>query len=227
METFAERMQMMSVQFLPFMIAVIFHEYAHGFVANRFGDSTAKNSGRLTLNPISHIDPIGTLLLPLMSMLGGFHVLFGWAKPVPINPNRFSRYRSGLVWVSAAGSLMNFLLALLSAFLLIGTLKWVAPSAFVFEPLKRMAIVSVQLNFMLGLFNLVPVPPLDGSKIVQAFLPFEKALRFEQMGLYVSWIMLFLAVTGLLAIVFSPILWLTEILTSATVTLAALALGLT
>ena len=113
--SFAERLQMLSIQLVPFVMAVSFHEYAHGFIANRWGDSTAKDAGRLTLNPIPHMDPIGTVLFPVINMLTGMNLLFGWAKPVPIDPRRFRKFRPGLFWVSLAGPGMNFLLAIVSA----------------------------------------------------------------------------------------------------------------
>src|SRR4051812_28254481 len=102
MGSFAERIQLLSIQLVPFIMAVVFHEYAHGFIANRCGDQTAEKAGRLTLNPLPHIDPVGTLLFPIINMLTGMNLLFGWAKPVPINPTRFKNYKSGLFFVSLA-----------------------------------------------------------------------------------------------------------------------------
>src|SRR5690349_11239129 len=99
MGSFAERIQLLSIQFVPFMMAVVFHEVAHGFIAHRWGDTTAKAQGRLTLNPIPHLDPLGTVIFPMINMLSGMNILFGWARPVPINPARFKKYRAGLFWV--------------------------------------------------------------------------------------------------------------------------------
>src|SRR4051794_7717085 len=113
MGSIAERIQMLSIQFVPFVLAVVFHEFAHGFVAYRWGDHTAKKMGRLTLNPVPHMDPLGTVLFPLINMLSGMNILFGWAKPVPIDPSRFKKYRPGLFWVSLAGPGMNFILAVI------------------------------------------------------------------------------------------------------------------
>src|SRR5690349_478772 len=147
MGSFSERIQMLSIQLVPFIMAVVFHEYAHGFVANRWGDNTAKNEGRLTLNPIPHMDPLGTLIFPMINMLTGMNILFGWAKPVPINPNRFKKYRPGLFWVSLAGPGMNFLLAFLSAGIFCALEAWAPKTFYLYEPLARMAIVSVSLNY--------------------------------------------------------------------------------
>ena len=142
-------------------MAVIFHEFAHGWVANRWGDPTAKINGRLTLNPMPHIDPIGTLIFPIISMLSGMSLLIGWAKPVPINPNRFKKYRPGIFWVSLAGPGMNFLLGILSTFAFCAIRSWVPNDFYLYEPLRRMAEASITLNYALGIFNLVPLPPLD------------------------------------------------------------------
>src|SRR3954470_13356393 len=107
MGSITENIQSLSIQFVPFVMAVVFHEYAHGFIANRWGDNTAKAAGRLTLNPVPHIDVLGTLIFPIVNMLSGMSLLFGWARPVPINPSRFRKYRAGLFWVSIAGPGMN------------------------------------------------------------------------------------------------------------------------
>lgn len=190
---------------LPFMIAVIFHEFAHGFVAKYWGDTTAEDHGRLTLNPVPHIDPIGTLLFPGIMMLTGTGFLFGWAKPVPINPNRFRKYRPGLFWVSLAGPGMNFILAFLSAAALCFMIRFVSPTFYLFEPLLEMAKVSVVLNWALGIFNLLPLPPLDGSKIVESFLSYSATQKYEQLAQYSFWILLALIFTGALRILMVPI----------------------
>ncbi len=206
-------MQMLSVQFLPFMVAVIFHEFAHGFVAHRWGDNTAKDAGRMTLNPLPHIDPVGTLAFPIICMLSGVSVLFGWARPVPINPNRFRRYKPGLFWVSLAGPGMNFTLAILSAAFTCALLKWMDPTSYVYEPLQAMSVVSIQLNFMLGLFNLIPVPPLDGSKIVEVFLPLRAARKFEAFSRYAAMALMLVLFTGAASYVFQPLVAATQALT--------------
>jgi len=210
MDLFAERLQILSIRLLPFIIAVVFHEYAHGFVAHRWGDNTAKNQGRLTLNPLPHLDPIGTILFPVINILSGTNLLFGWAKPVPINPNRFRKIRAGLFWTSFAGPGMNFFLAVLSAFICCAISSWVPESFYFFEPLLKMASVSIPLNFALGIFNLVPIPPLDGSKIIEAFLPLELARKYEALSRYGFFILIALLLTGTLSLLSYPIYFLSE-----------------
>lgn len=210
MESFTENLQNLSVQFVPFMMAVVFHEFAHGFIAHRFGDPTAKEAGRLTLNPIPHIDPIGTLLFPLINMLTGMNLLFGWARPVPINPSRFSNARRGLFWVSFAGPLMNFSLAILSAALFCMIVSWMPEHYFLYDPLTRMTLVAVTLNYALGIFNLIPLPPLDGSKVVQSFLSFEAARKYEGIARYSFFILIALLLTGALNVLSYPIHFCTK-----------------
>ncbi|MCS6998229.1 MAG: site-2 protease family protein [Aquificaceae bacterium] len=193
------------------MIAVIFHEYAHGWVAYRMGDHTAKESGRLTLNPIPHIDLFGTLLLPGLLMLAGSPILFGWAKPVPINPLRFKNLRLGTFMVSIAGIAMNLWLALLFASLyrLIreGYLNFLSDEILI--PLALFLGKGVLINLVLALFNAIPIPPLDGSRAVMSFFSvkyWELFYRFEMYGFLIITLLLF---TGLLGrIIFPPILFL-------------------
>src|SRR6185437_16844973 len=177
----AERLQLVSVQLVPFIMAVVFHEYAHGFIANRWGDTTAKDRGRLTLNPIPHMDPIGTVLFPLINMVSGMNILFGWAKPVPIDPRRFKNYRMGLFFVSLAGPAMNVLLAVLSAAFLCAMVRWANKDLYLFDPLVMMAQVSITLNFALAIFNLIPLPPLDGSKMIESFLSPKATMKYESL----------------------------------------------
>lgn len=205
MGSFAERLQLLSVQLVPFVMAVVFHEYAHGFVANRWGDRTAKEAGRLTLNPLPHLDPIGTVLFPVINMLTGMNLLFGWARPVPIDPRRFRKLRSGLFWVSLAGPGMNFLLAFLSAAAFCAIRLWIPETFYLFEPLIAMAYVSISLNYALGIFNLIPLPPLDGSKIIEAFLPVEAARKYESLAQYSFFILMALLLTGAFSVLGYPI----------------------
>ncbi|MEN3028671.1 MAG: site-2 protease family protein [Aquificaceae bacterium] len=193
------------------MIAVILHEYAHGWVAYRMGDQTAKESGRLTLNPIPHVDLFGTLLLPGLLMLAGSPILFGWAKPVPINPLRFKNLRLGTFMVSVAGIAMNLWLALLFASLyrLIreGYLNFLSDEILI--PLALFLGKGVLINLVLALFNAIPIPPLDGSRAVMSFFSvkyWELFYRFEMYGFLIITLLLF---TGLLGrIIFPPILFL-------------------
>jgi Zn-dependent protease len=208
MESFALRLQSLSLQLVPFVMAVVFHEFAHGFAANRCGDNTAKTAGRLTLNPLPHLDPIGTVLFPLVNMLTGMNLLFGWARPVPINPNRFRKYRPGLFFVSFAGPLMNILLAVLSAAVFWSLQVWVPQAFYLHEPLSMMANESVKINFALAVFNLIPLPPLDGSKIVESFLPYQAAMKYEAIARYSFFILMALLLTGGLSFLAYPISFL-------------------
>lgn len=205
--SFAERIQMVSVQMFPFLMAVVFHEYAHGYVANRWGDTTAKDQGRLTLNPLPHLDPIGTILFPLINMLSGMNLLFGWARPVPIDPRRFRKYRPGLFWVSLAGPAMNVLLAIASAAVLCAMIKWLDKDFYFFDPFVLMAQVSVTLNFALAIFNLIPLPPLDGSKIVESFLSLQATRKYESLARYSFFILMAMMLTGAFSILRYPILF--------------------
>jgi Zn-dependent protease len=194
----------MSSDFLPnlavnvpgFLFAIVAHEWAHAYVALRFGDATAKQQGRLTLNPIAHIDLMGTIIWPLFILVissGG--VAFGYAKPVPVNPLNFKNYRSGLFWVSFAGPLMNILLGTLSAIAFV-LIKVHMPQASPWAiPLGKITAVSMNINFILAVFNMIPWPPLDGSKMVSSFLNHHQAMKYEQLSQY--------------SLIFLAVLWFT------------------
>ncbi len=205
MESFAQNIQRLAVQFPPFFMAVIFHEYAHGLIASRWGDKTAKEAGRLTLNPVPHIDVLGTLIFPLVNMISGTNFLIGWARPVPIDPRRFRKLRPGLFWVALAGPGMNVLLAFVSAAIFCALSLWVPDTFYLHEPLLAMAYVSISLNYALGIFNLIPLPPLDGSKIIESFLPIPMARKYEQIARYSFFILMALLLTGALSVLAYPI----------------------
>ncbi len=201
-------LQDLSIQFVPFMMAVVFHEFAHGYMANRYGDTTARDSGRLTLNPAPHVDVLGTLILPILMMVSGVSFLFGWARPVPINPSRFNNYRSGLFWVSFAGPGMNFLMALVSGAAFAAIRTWMPETFYLHEPLVGMAIASVTVNYALAIFNLIPLPPLDGSKMVQSFLSYDATRKYEAISQYSFFILMGLMWTGALSVLGYPIVFL-------------------
>lgn len=150
---------------IPVIIAITLHEAAHGYVAWHFGDNTAKDAGRITLNPIRHIDPFGTIVLPALLILSNTGLIFGYAKPVPVNAGQLRNPRIDMMWVAAAGPGMNVLLAVLSAALLF------ALHGLESSMVETMLRVSIFLNFILAIFNLIPLPPLDGSKVVAAVIP--------------------------------------------------------
>jgi Zn-dependent protease len=211
---------------IPIVLAVTLHEAAHGYVALHFGDDTAKNAGRLTLNPLKHIDPFGTIILPLVLILSNSGFLFGYAKPVPVNFSALRNPRWDMLWVAFAGPLTNIALAVVSTLLLYGVDASVAsPSGMV----QSIILLSVELNVVLAVFNMLPLPPLDGSKVLAAFLP-ERAMRpYLAFGRYGMAILLLLLIvfplvaqrTGLrldifAALVQRPANWLVQTLLAIT-----------
>jgi Zn-dependent protease len=158
---------------IPVVLAVTFHEAAHGFVALYFGDETAKQAGRVTLNPFKHVDIFGTIILPLLLLVTNAGFLFGYAKPVPVDFARLRNPRWDMVWVAAAGPAMNMALAFVSAVSLYGAGAIDGENAAL---LGNLLLFSIQLNIVLAIFNMLPLPPLDGSKVLAAFLP-EPLLR--------------------------------------------------
>jgi Zn-dependent protease len=201
---FAQSIRELSIAFVPFFMAVIFHEYAHGLVAYWFGDKTAYHAGRLTLNPVVHMDLIGTVALPILSTLLHFNLFFGWAKPVPVDPNRFKNYRKGVFFVAAAGPAMNCLLAFLSAFGHVFLTNKVATTFFFYEPLYHMSYASVFMNYSLAIFNLIPLPPLDGSRMLAVLLPPKLEEAYNALSQY-SFMILFLMISGFFSILLGPI----------------------
>lgn len=218
----AERVQQMLIQIVPFFMAIVFHEFGHGFVAKLWGDTTATDQGRLTLNPGAHVDPIGTIALPVLNMVTGFPLFIGWAKPVPINPTRFRKYRPGLFCVAVAGPTTNFLIGLLSAFAFGAFVKWVPESFSLFEPMYKMMIAGIQINFALGLFNLIPLPPLDGSKILESFMSYEATRKFELIERYSFIILIGLLWSGFFNLLSAPIMGMTHFALDLTQTLFGL-----
>ncbi len=173
------------------LFSVIIHEVAHGYVALLNGDPTARMLGRITLNPVPHIDPIGTILLPLLLLITHSPILFGWARPVPVNPRKYRNYRWGELTVSAAGALSNLALAVFFAFLL--------RLAGANLGLAQLAYFGVKINVILAIFNLIPIPPLDGSHILAIVLPRELARLYaylEPVGLVLILILLAAGVLG-------------------------------
>lgn len=166
----------------PILLALTFHEYAHAYMAYRYGDDTARQSGRLTLNPLRHLDPLGTIMI--------FIVHFGWAKPVPVNPNRLRNPKKDMLWISAAGPLANMMLALASGLLIrvLLTIGVTPDRHTAIGLLFFMVIMSLQINLALAIFNILPIAPLDGSKILFALLPvrYEKLIYFlERYGPFI------------------------------------------
>lgn len=209
-------LQNIAIWALPVTLAITVHEAAHGYAARACGDDTAARAGRLSLNPLRHIDPIGTLLVPaLLFLLGGF--LFGWAKPVPINPAYFRHPRRDMAWVAAAGPLSNGLMLLLwlAGYLWLGHS---APPAGLPAPdwqqlASAMALAGVVINLVLMVLNLLPVPPLDGGRILRSLVPAPAAAWLDRIEPYGLFILLALMAAGWLAPVLQePLRWLAALL---------------
>lgn len=196
------------IQISTLLFAVTIHEVAHGWVAGRLGDPTAKWAGRLTLNPIKHLDPVGSLILPLMLVFLRSPIVFGYAKPVPVNFRNLKRYPRDTILVSLAGVSANLLCAFLcglAAQLLLSLRSlWVSPmlSAFTVDLFLILAY-SVVISTVLAVFNLIPIPPLDGSKVISALIPRRYALTYASIERYGMLILFFLLFTGALNSVIS------------------------
>lgn len=164
-----------------FLLAIVAHEWAHGRMALRFGDRTALMAGRLTLNPAAHYDPMGTVLFPLISAVTGFAII-GWAKPVPVDIRNFKEIRRAIFWVSFAGPLANLVLGTISAIIVALVATQVSPSFGYYGVMIGMLKYSVFINFILAGFNLIPLPPLDGSKMLSTFLKGEALRKYESLA---------------------------------------------
>lgn len=186
-----------------FLLAIVAHEAAHAYVALRFGDDTAERADRLNLNPIVHFDLFGTVILPLIgAAFGG--IMFGWAKPVPINPTRFKNVKKGIFWVSAAGPLANIILTVVSALMFAFMVTQVSQDFFFYKPFTEMLRQSILINIVLAAFNLIPFPPLDGSKMVSTMLDYETARRYEELQRYSLLFILIIWTTPILNYIIGP-----------------------
>jgi Zn-dependent protease len=201
-----EKIATLAIAALPVLLAITLHEAAHAYAARYFGDPTAEKQGRISLNPLRHIDPMGTVLLPaILYLFSGF--LFGYAKPVPVDSRRLRHPKEDMLWVAAAGPATNLLMALGWAFAQM--LVKGMPANLYSEALMTMGQFGVLANLLLFFLNLLPLPPLDGGRIVTSLLPMPLAIRYariEPLGLL---ILIFLLMTGLLGVILEPLIFWT------------------
>lgn len=194
-------MQYFLIWMVPFLFSLSFHEFAHAWVADRYGDPTARLMGRMTVNPVAHVDPIGTLLFPTLSFFTGFSFI-GWAKPVPVNErNLRNPLRDGMI-VAIAGPASNILLALVFTLFLYLSNRWTLEMAFM-KPLQLMVLTGIKLNVFLAFFNLLPFPPLDGGRVIYGLFPALHE-QLDWMSRYGFIILIIMMYTGLFSILLYP-----------------------
>ncbi len=188
---------------LPVLFAITVHEVAHGWVAKRLGDPTAMMLGRLTLNPLKHIDPIGTVVVPIvLLMLGGF--IFGWAKPVPVTWRNLRNPKRDMALVALAGPVSNLLMALIWAVVVKIGMLTIATMPFIGQPMIYMGSAGIFINIALMVLNLLPLPPLDGGRVASGLLPGPLSYKFDKLEPYGFFILLGLLATGVLSSIMNP-----------------------
>lgn len=210
----------LAISLPAFLLAIVCHEAAHAFVADRFGDPTGKFLGRISLNPAVHYDLFGTILFPLIGLVMG-GVMFGWAKPVPVDSRKFRNVRAGLFWVSFAGPLANIILMVLSAISLALLVTKVSPEFSYFKIFQDMLSTAVTINVLLAVFNLIPFPPLDGSKMVSALLDYESARRFEDLQRYSFVFLLVIIFTPVISWIMTPAILVSNVIVNVFINLFA------
>lgn len=194
------------VYYIPFLFALCFHEYAHGWVARRRGDNTAEMMGRLTLNPISHMDILGTVILPIAAIVFSSPIFFGWAKPVPVNERNLKNPRKDMFWIAIAGPLSNVLLAIVGAVAIALTARYFMASQYASGIIKILQMFIVT-NLFLAVFNILPLHPLDGGKVLARFLPASLNYKLEQNQHISGMILMALVFTGVLRVLAVPVIW--------------------
>lgn len=194
------------LQLSVLFFSVIIHEVAHGYVAYKRGDPTAKQLGRLTLNPLPHIDLFGSIVLPLLLLIANAPV-FGWAKPVPVNPARLYRPKTDMLWVSLSGCAANFILAVLAGIGMALIRNYGSSQMSILVPAYEILQTILVINIVLPVLNLIPIPPLDGSRVVYYLLPRELAIQYDKIGTYGFIIIFALLFTGILWKIISPVIY--------------------
>ena len=195
--------QYFTISIIPVLLAITVHEAAHGYAAKHFGDKTAYFLGRITLNPIKHIDPVGTVVIPGMLHFLTAPFLFGWAKPVPVNFSNLNNPKKDMMWVALAGPASNLAMAIIWAIVL-GLFKSSGASYALF--IIGMAQVGIMINLVLMLLNLLPIPPLDGGRMAVSLLPSPWSYKLASLERYGMFILIFLIVSGLLSAILLPLL---------------------
>jgi Zn-dependent protease len=195
----------MAIYSLPILFALTMREVAHGRMADKLGDNSARAAGRLSLNPISHIDPVGTLLVPLMMIALSSGILFGWAKPVPVNPSHLNNPRRDVAYVALAGLLANLVMAIMWIIIL-RIIQGIITDPAVLKGFTSMALVGIQFNLFIMIINLLPLPPFDGGRILSSFLPPKAADQLAKIEPYSFFILLGLIFLGGFEFFFLPLL---------------------
>ncbi len=197
---------------IPLLFAITLHEAAHGYVARHFGDTTAERAGRISMNPLHHIDPVGTILMPILLFLisqGAF--AFGWAKPVPVNFGGLRHPKKDMLWVALAGPAAN--LAMAFAWGLVASIALAMGDSYFAGPLHDMAIIGIQVNVVFMVLNLLPIPPLDGGRIAVSLLPYPYAIRFARLERWGMFILIVLIASQVLGLILWPVVnWLIDLI---------------
>ena len=208
--------QTLAIYALPVLFAITLHEAAHGYVARHFGDMTAHAQGRISLNPVRHVDIVGTIIVPLVILLlSGYKFLFGWAKPVPVNYSALRKPRQHMAWVAAAGPASNLAQALIWAALL--KLAVIAPDNFFSVPLRLMSEAGIVVNLVFMFLNLLPILPLDGGRILASLLPSRAAWQYAKLEPLGVPLLVILLLTNVLSVVLEPLVGVSDALIRAIV----------
>lgn len=194
----------LATMYIPFLLALSFHEFAHGWMARRHGDNTAEMMGRLTMNPVAHMDILGTVVLPVAAIVFGSHIFFGWAKPVPVNERNLKNPRKSMFWIAVAGPLSNVLLAVLATVGIFIVGRYFSLSHYA-QALVSILTSFILINLFLAVFNVLPIHPLDGGKMLARFLPESINRKLEDNEHISGMILMFLIFSGALGILAIPV----------------------